>query len=254
MANGIGSHQSAKAGTGVWLTPKFITDALGPFDLDPCPAPDPSILPTAKNIITLEEDGLAQDWYGRVFLNPPYHREVIGKWLAKLDAHGIGTALIFARTETDAFFNNIWRGVNASAALFLHGRLHFHYPDGRRASANSGAPSVLVAYGADDAEKLYGCELDGKFIPINFAANAWLFLKQLPQKAPSWTDLIVKIVQELGGTVKLSDLYDRLGCHPKAKANKHWAPKIRQSCRRAVHQGKLRADGDGQYSLMLSPA
>tara|TARA_A100001391_G_scaffold164866_1_gene124661 strand:+ start:464 stop:1228 length:765 start_codon:yes stop_codon:yes gene_type:complete len=254
MANGIGSHQSATPGTNTWLTPKFIIDALGPFDLDPCPAPDPSIIPTAREIITLEQDGLAHEWFGRVFLNPPYQRDVIGRWLGKLDTHGIGTALIFARTETDAFFNNIWHGVNASAALFLHGRLHFHYPDGTRARANGGAPSVLISYGAEDAEKLYGSGLDGKFVPINFAANAWLFLKQLPQKAPSWTELVVTIIRELGGTVKLADLYDRLGCHPKALKNKNWAPKVRQSCRRAVEQGRLHADGNGQYSLALGTA
>jgi hypothetical protein len=42
----------------------------------------------------------------------------------------------------------------ADGLLFLHGRLHFHYPDGTRAAANSGAPSVLVAYGQRDAQIL----------------------------------------------------------------------------------------------------
>lgn len=34
--NGIGSHQSAKMKNDEWLTPRFILDALGEFDLDPC--------------------------------------------------------------------------------------------------------------------------------------------------------------------------------------------------------------------------
>lgn len=33
---GMGGHQSAKMKNDEWLTPKYIIDALGPFDLDPC--------------------------------------------------------------------------------------------------------------------------------------------------------------------------------------------------------------------------
>lgn len=52
----------------------------------------------------------------------------------------------------------------ASAVLFLTGRLHFHFPDGSRAAANSGAPSVLVAYGNGDAIRLRDSGLDGVYI------------------------------------------------------------------------------------------
>jgi hypothetical protein len=47
--------------------------------------------------------------------------------------HDHGTALLFARTETDAFRRYIWEA--ASGLLFLYGRLHFHDADGRRAEA-----------------------------------------------------------------------------------------------------------------------
>ena len=38
--------------------------------------------------------------------------------------------------------------------LFLKGRPHFHYVDGRRAAFNSGAPIALVAYGNANLEAL----------------------------------------------------------------------------------------------------
>lgn len=60
-------------------------------------------------------------------------------------------------------------GGGASALLFLRGRLFFHRADGRRAAHNAGAPSVLIAYGARDAELLRGCGLAGGFVPL---ANA----------------------------------------------------------------------------------
>lgn len=164
MTRAMGSHQSARAKTTTWLTPPEITDALGEFDLDPCAAPSPRPWPTAARHIELPEDGLAAEWEGRVWLNPPYSFEA-WKWLDKLATHGKGTALIFARTETAGFVAQVWE--RATAILFLHGRLFFHYPDGTRAPANSGAPSCLVAYGVDDAHRLLVSGLPGTYIPLD---------------------------------------------------------------------------------------
>lgn len=156
----MGSHQSARAKSVVWLTPPHILEALGTFDLDPCGAEGWA---TATRCIVPPEDGLTAEWSGRVWLNPPYGNEV-WKWLCKLAQHGRGTALIFARTETAGFVREVWE--KATALLFLHGRLHFHYPDGSRASANAGAPSVLVAYGWEDAAALKSASLDGTYVEL----------------------------------------------------------------------------------------
>lgn len=148
----MGGHQSAAMLKDEWLTPPDIIKALGEFDLDPC-APHASRRPwdTAKRHYSVEDDGLAQPWTGRVWLNPPYGLEA-AHWLSRLAAHGDGIALIFARTETAMFFEHVWD--KAEALLFLRGRLHFHHVDGSRAAANAGAPSVLIAYGRRNAEAL----------------------------------------------------------------------------------------------------
>lgn len=113
-----------------WITPEPIVRALGPFDLDPCESATQP-WPCARRGIRPPADGLAEPWAGRVWLNPPYGPHT-GRWLDRLAVHGQGTALIFARTETEMFFRHIWGC--ASGILFLAGRLHFHYPDGRRAA------------------------------------------------------------------------------------------------------------------------
>ncbi len=95
---------------------------------------------------------------GRVWLNPPYGPHT-GSWLEKLREHGNGIALIFARTETDVWFRHIW-GI-ADRILFLRGRLNFHHVTGQRADKNSGAPSALIAYGAENAAKLDSCPIAG---------------------------------------------------------------------------------------------
>lgn len=156
----MGSHQSAAMKNDEWLTPPSLLESLGPFDLDPC-SPVDRPWSTAHEHLTVDDDGLASCWHGRVWLNPPYGREA-KQWLARLAEHGRGTALIFARTETEMFFEEVWS--KATAVLFLKGRLHFHHVCGKRAKANSGAPSVLVAYGRRDAHRLEMSELEGQFI------------------------------------------------------------------------------------------
>lgn len=163
MGNAMGGHHSHNAGTTTWLTPPHIIERLGPFDLDPCAHPTWA---TASRAICLPDDGLAADWEGRVWLNPPYGDE-LWAWLAKLSEHGWGTALIFARTETAGFVREVWR--KADAVMFLHGRLHFHNQDGVRAKANAGAPSCLVAYGASDAAALRESGLAGTVVNLDSA-------------------------------------------------------------------------------------
>jgi len=79
-------------------------------------------------------------------------------------SHGCGTALIFARTETAIFFETVWQ--RASALLFLRGRLCFYRSDGTLPRGDAGAPSVLVAYGDDDAGRLRRSKLNGHYVHL----------------------------------------------------------------------------------------
>lgn len=159
---GIGSHQRTVNALDEWLTPPYVLQALGPFDLDPC-APVKRPWDTAKEHYTVFDDGLALPWIGRVWCNPPYGPKT-AIWLARLAAHGNGIALIFARTETAAWQEHVWAA--ARGVMFLFGRLHFHHADGSRAPANSGAPSALVAYGPENAAILKTCGLPGAYVPL----------------------------------------------------------------------------------------
>lgn len=157
MSLGIGGHESPVMKNDEWLTPPELFHDLGPFDLDPC-APIKRPWDTAAKHYTREDNGLWKPWSGRVWLNPPYGRDT-ATWVRRLAQHGNGIALIFARTETAIWFPWVWD--YADALLFLRGRLHFHYVDGRRAEGNAGAPSVLVAYGAINAKALRDANILG---------------------------------------------------------------------------------------------
>lgn len=166
----MGSHQSHDAETHTWLTPPHIIEALGPFDLDPCAAPEPRPWPTARVHWNRDDNSLNREWTGRVWLNPPYGPKAqIAPWMRRMAAHGLGTALIFARTETAIFFETVWNA--ATAVMFFKGRLCFHRPDGTlpradQGGGNAGAPSVLIAYGETDADRLRNCGLPGQFLMI----------------------------------------------------------------------------------------
>lgn len=155
-----GPHSpSLPARSETWLTPPEILAALGTFDLDPCGFPG---WQTAQRLVCLPEDGLQAEWEGRVWLNPPYGREKVWRWLERLADHGHGTALIFARTDTAGFARAVW--ARADALLFLAGRLNFCNTAGVRSRKNPGAPSVLVAYGDRDARTLAGSGLAGTLV------------------------------------------------------------------------------------------
>lgn len=233
----IGKHHSARAGTEQWLTPPALIERLGPFDLDPCSLL-PRPWPTARAHYYHPIDGLAAPWRGRVWLNPPYSSQIIGRWLQRLADHGVGTALIFARTETQPFFRQVWE--RATALLFLEGRLHFHYPDGSRARANGGAPSVLCAYGRLDADRLAGSELCGQFVPLLLPTIHFL---GRPGRE-SWRQVIRTILESEGRPLRLAELYSLMAAHPLASGNRHWREKIRQTLQRGA--GERVASGTWQ--------
>lgn len=239
---GMGGHQSAAATTTTWLTPPPIIAGLGgaaSFDLDPCAFPGWA---TARHGYSLPDtDGLASPWFGRVWLNPPYTSGEIAAWLEKLATHGQGTALIFARTETEAFQAQVFE--RASGLLWLAGRLHFHHADGRRAAANAGAPSVLCAYGQDDLDRLAASDLPGHLTPLRFPR--YVVVAALDDAHASWRDVVMAALAKEGGAISLSDLYRAVARHPKAAEAKHWRPKVRQTLKRAG----ARRVGPGQWEM-----
>jgi hypothetical protein len=81
-------NEPTVAGTEVWLTPPHIIQSLGNFDLDPCASIDRP-WDTAAHHYTVEDDGLIQPWFGRVWCNPPYGPKM-GGFLSKLATHERG--------------------------------------------------------------------------------------------------------------------------------------------------------------------
>jgi hypothetical protein len=155
------SFERSEKTTVEWLTPPELVKSLGKFDLDPCTPISPPFVHAVYNL-TIKDNGLTKEWFGRVFLNPPYGHGM-EKWIEKLKLHGNGIALIFARTETKLFFNHIWD--DADAVLFVKGRIKFYNIEGKQ-MGTPGAPSIFIAYGVENAIALEKSGIQGKIIRL----------------------------------------------------------------------------------------
>ena len=133
-----------------WYTPPTVPQSLGVFVLDPAAGP----MRHARENWGPGVDGLAREWQGRIWLNPPYSN--VHEWLDRFVAHGDGVALVNARPET-VWFQNVAK--RAHAVHWMRGRVNFIRPDGKATHPPVG--SVLLACGAHNAKALQESELPG---------------------------------------------------------------------------------------------
>ena len=134
--------------TDLWETPQWLFDKLNntyKFGLDVCADPSNA---KCDNYYTPEQDGLAQQWSGVCWCNPPYGRE-IGKWLKKayessLNGAALVCCLVPARTDTAWWHDYCMQG----EITFLRGRLKF---GGHKNSAPF--PSAIVIFKIKEGTK-----------------------------------------------------------------------------------------------------
>ena len=115
-------HFSSK--TDMWATPQAFFDKYNDiykFDLDVCATRENA---KCEKYFTEEDDGLAQEWTGVCFMNPPYGREII-RWMKKAYESSLRGAtvvcLVPARTDTKWWHEYAMMG----EIEFIRGRLKF---------------------------------------------------------------------------------------------------------------------------------
>lgn len=96
-------------------------------------------------------------------LTPEESAKLIEPFIRRMAEHGDGVALIFNRMDIALWHDVIFP--TADAMLILRGRLRFYRPDGTQGDA-AGCGSILVAWGAHNAEVLESCGLAGKYIKL----------------------------------------------------------------------------------------
>ena len=137
-----------------WFTPPWLFDQIGlTFDLDVCAPRDPEqrTVPAGR-YLTEDEDGLATDWDGLVWCNPPYSKPEA--WADKMVKHGEGLMLVHMPNNAKWAVRAQW----AADAVRLVQSMHFVRPNG--ATQRPGYSLMLLAYGQAAAAALKGVEQD----------------------------------------------------------------------------------------------
>tara|TARA_Y100000401_G_C8266407_1_gene196019 strand:- start:267 stop:779 length:513 start_codon:yes stop_codon:yes gene_type:complete len=135
-----------------WETPpqfvKYIEDLLCiTFDLDPCASTTNYKAPYSY---TVEENGLIQNWFGNVWLNPPYNNVV--SWIEKALSQRFRCDYIVmcipARTDTKWFHELIWP--NYQELYFLKHRIRFIDSTNNRKDGCAMFPTMIVIFNHDE--------------------------------------------------------------------------------------------------------
>ena len=140
-----------------WYTPPYIFEALNyTFDLDPCSPPLERYKTRAKNHYILpDKDGLINDWFGVVWLNPPFGRG-IEKWVDKMYNHNQGVLLTHVTALPNKWFHQYFDKYRS--ICFVKGRINFI--NGLGQSAGSAAHGqMLIGFGDIGKEIIEQCNL-----------------------------------------------------------------------------------------------
>ena len=143
---------------------------LGEIDLDPASSLEAQRRVQALRFFDEESDGLAQEWTGRVFLNPPYAQPLLSHFVSKLIqeycAKRVSAAVLLTHNYTDtAWFHEA--AECASAICFTRGRIRFVDASGEMAAPTQG--QAFFYFGPDVNR------FDSQFHEIGFIVH------------PSWT-------------------------------------------------------------------
>jgi hypothetical protein len=133
----FGMEQTAKTSDD-YYTPGWVFERMGiEFDLDVCSPPGGLPWIPARRFFTMADDGLAQPWAGRVWMNPPFSD--CSPWVRRFVDHANGVAVVqVSKTKHSA---ELWECVDAVAYV---GGFVFVEPPGHVRTHHAGAGQVYM--------------------------------------------------------------------------------------------------------------
>lgn len=148
------NHRAQGTGENEWYTPpEYIAaarEALGTIDLDPASSEVAQEVVAAVEFFTAEDNGLEQEWRGRIWLNPPYAQPLIHQFIEKLciehAAARVPAAILLTHNYTDTEWFHL-AARSCAAICFTRGRIKFVNPEGEVAAPTQG--QAFFYFGSD---------------------------------------------------------------------------------------------------------
>jgi phage N-6-adenine-methyltransferase len=156
-------HVARTSGNNEWYTPAEYVDAarrvMGGIDLDPASCATANDVVQAASYYTAENDGLTMPWAGRVWLNPPYSKALVDRFVARLvDAFCRGDvteAIVLTNNATETqWFHRL--AAEAAAVCTLKGRVKFWTADGVRNSPLQGQAVLYLGRNLEAFRREFG--------------------------------------------------------------------------------------------------
>jgi hypothetical protein len=123
------AHVSNNSGENEWYTPEcYIESAkkvMGNIDLDPASSEIANQTVKANLFYSQEEDGLSKEWFGNVWMNPPYSQPLIFQFITKLvESNKINQAIVLVNNGTETQWGQLLLS-NSNAVCFHQSRIRF---------------------------------------------------------------------------------------------------------------------------------
>jgi ParB family chromosome partitioning protein len=136
----IAAHVAHNSGDNEWYTPEEYTElarqVMGSIDLDPASCVEANKVVRAASFYSKDDNGLEHDWFGNIFMNPPYSQPWIQKFVEKLSIHlndgSVPQAVVLVNNATETQWGQLLLKC-ASAVCFPGGRIKFWHPDKKSA-------------------------------------------------------------------------------------------------------------------------
>lgn len=123
------AHVSNNSGENEWYTPEcYIESArlvMGSIDLDPASSEIANQTVNANLFYSQEEDGLSKEWFGNVWMNPPYAQPLIFQFISKLvQSNQVNQAIVLVNNGTETQWGQLLLN-NSNAVCFHQSRIRF---------------------------------------------------------------------------------------------------------------------------------
>lgn len=162
------------SGNNEWYTPveyiELARKVMGAIHLDPASSEKANKTVRAVDYCTKDDSGLDHLWWGSVWLNPPYSRGLINKFINKLcqewKAKGINQAIVLVNNCTETIWFQKISSIS-SAICLPKGRIKYIAEDGL--SKNSPIQGQVFLYIGNDPKRF--CKYFGTIGQVYFVCH-----------------------------------------------------------------------------------
>lgn len=152
-------HVSRNSGDNEWYTPPNILEAarqvLGTIDLDPASSPFANKAVGATKFYSSKDDGLTKHWSGRVWMNPPYAKELMAKFATKLlESRDVKEAIVLVNNATETSWGQALL-LRCNAVCFPNSRIKYLKIDGKKNTPLQGQMIVYFGDSPDTFKKVF---------------------------------------------------------------------------------------------------